>query len=193
MLKEVGIPFTAAQARNLKVGERVLISGVIYTARDAAHKRMHELLRRGQALPVDFRDQIIFYTGPSPAKPNEIIGPTGPTSCYRMDNYTPDLIRLAGLRGMIGKGSRSAEVKEAMVECAAVCFAAIGGAGALLAERIKSCKVVAYPDLGAEAVHRLEVDDFPAVVAIDYQGDDIYQLGREYYLKSLLYPAVKVF
>ena len=185
MVSKLHVPFDEIQAKQLKAGDRVLISGTVYTARDAAHQRLHALLQQGESLPVNFENQIIFYTGPGPAKPCEVIGPTGPTSCYRMDKYTPDLIRRAGLRGMIGKGSRSAEVKQAMMECGAVCFAAIGGAAALLAECVTSCSVVAYPDLATEAIHRLEVVDFPAVVAMDVSGADIYTMGRERYLESL--------
>lgn len=166
-------PLTDEDLERLKTGDRVLISGVIYTARDAAHKRMVELLDSGRELPFDIRGQVIYYAGPSPAKPGAVIGSCGPTTSYRMDVYTPKLIE-RGLKGMIGKGTRSREVKESMIDHKAVYFAAIGGLGALLAKTVKEAEVIAYPDLGPEAIRRLVVENFPAIVAIDVRGEDIY-------------------
>ena len=166
-------PLTDEDVERLKTGDSVLINGVIYTARDAAHKRMIELLDSGRKLPFDIRGQVIYYAGPSPAKPGAVIGSCGPTTSYRMDLYTPKLIQ-RGLKGMIGKGTRSREVKESMMAHKAVYFAAIGGLGALLAKKVKEAEVIAYPDLGPEAIRRLVVEDFPAIVAIDIRGEDIY-------------------
>ena len=166
-------PLTDEDLERLKTGDRVFINGVIYTARDAAHKRMIELLDSGQELPFDIRGQVIYYAGPAPAKPGAVIGSCGPTTSYRMDLYTPKLIQ-RGLKGMIGKGTRSREVKESMMAHKAVYFAAIGGLGALLAKKVKEAEVIAYPDLGPEAIRRLVVEDFPAIVAIDIRGEDIY-------------------
>ena len=166
-------PLTDESVTKLRTGDRVLISGVIYTARDAAHKRMLELLDSGQELPFDIRGQMIYYAGPSPAKPGAVIGSCGPTTSYRMDSYTPRLIQL-GLKGMIGKGTRSDEVRDAIMAHKSVYFAAIGGLGALLAKTVKECEVIAYPELGPEAIRRLAVEDFPAIVAIDVCGRDIY-------------------
>jgi fumarate hydratase subunit beta len=153
----------------------VLISGVIYTGRDAAHKRFVEILDRGGVMPVDLKDQLIYFVGPCPAPENMPIGSAGPTTSYRMDPYSPRIIAECGLSGMIGKGNRSKEVVEAMKEYGAVYFAATGGAGALIAECIKKCDAVAFEELGPEAVYRLEVEDFPAVVAIDSKGNSLYQ------------------
>lgn len=183
-VKHVRLPFTKEQALALKSGDNVLISGVIYTARDAAHKRLVELVQQGRPLPFDVRDAIIYYVGPAPAAPGRVIGSAGPTTSYRMDAYAPCLLDL-GLRGMIGKGKRSDEVVEAMVRNKAVYFGAIGGAGALLARCVKSAEIVAYEDLGAEAIRRLEVEDLPAVVVIDCQGHNLYEEGRRQYLKTL--------
>jgi fumarate hydratase subunit beta len=166
-------PLTDEDVERLKTGDRVLINGVIYTARDAAHKRMIELLDSGRELPFDIRGQVIYYAGPAPAKPGAVIGSCGPTTSYRMDVYTPKLIE-RGLKGMIGKGTRSREVKESMMTHKAVYFAAIGGLGALLAKTVKEAEVIAYPDLGPEAIRRLVVEDFPAILAIDIRGEDIY-------------------
>jgi len=166
-------PLTDEDVERLRTGDRVLINGVIYTARDAAHKRMIDLLDSGRELPFDIRGQVIYYAGPAPAKPGSVIGSCGPTTSYRMDVYTPKLIE-RGLKGMIGKGTRSREVKESMMVHKAVYFAAIGGLGALLAKTIKEAEVVAYPDLGPEAIRRLVVEDFPAIVALDIRGEDIY-------------------
>ncbi|MFC1713903.1 Fe-S-containing hydro-lyase [Candidatus Poribacteria bacterium] len=166
-------PLTDDDVMKLRTGDRVLINGVIYTARDAAHKRMIELLDSGKELPFDVSGQIIYYAGPAPAKPGAVIGSCGPTTSYRMDPYTPRLIQL-GLKGMIGKGTRSDEVKKAIVDNKCVYFAAIGGLGALLAKTIIEAEIIAYPDLGTEAIRRLVVKDFPAIVAIDVHGEDIY-------------------
>jgi fumarate hydratase subunit beta len=166
-------PLTDDDVVKLRTGDRVLINGVIYTARDAAHERMVALLNSGQKLPFDVRGQVIYYVGPAPAKPGAVIGSCGPTTSYRMDPYTPKLIQ-QGLKGMIGKGTRSDEVKEAMMVHKSVYFAAIGGLGALLAKTVRECDIVAYSDLGPEAVRHLIVEDFPAIVAIDVYGEDIY-------------------
>lgn len=173
-------PLTEAVVRQLKAGDSVLISGVIYTGRDAAHKRMAEALDRGESLPVDFKNQIIYYVGPSPAKPGQVIGSAGPTTSGRMDAYTPRMLA-QGLRGMIGKGYRTPEVVEAMKKHGAVYFAATGGAAALIAKKIKTCEVVAYGDLGTEAIARLTVEDFPAIVVIDSQGRNYYEEGQKEY------------
>jgi len=166
-------PLTDEDIIKLKIGDSVLINGVIYTARDAAHKRMVELLDAGEELPFDIRGQIIYYAGPAPAKPEAVIGSCGPTTSYRMDPYAPRLIA-NGLKGMIGKGTRSSEVKEAMVNHKSVYFAAVGGFGALLAKTVKKAEIIAYPDLEPESIRRLVVEDFPAIVAIDTHGEDIY-------------------
>ena len=171
-------PFTPEDARRLRSGDSCLISGVIYTARDAAHKRLCELLEKGEPLPIDLRDAIIYFVGPTPAKPGQAIGSAGPTTSYRMDAYSPLLIA-QGLTGMIGKGKRNEEVVSAMREHGAVYF---GGCGALLSKCIKKAEVVAYEDLGAEAIRRLEVEDFPAIVVIDSEGGNLYQAGRAAYL-----------
>ena len=163
--------------KKLKAGDSVLISGTMYTARDAAHKRMIELLDRGEELPFDIAGQTIYYLGPSPAKPGQIIGSAGPTTSTRMDRYTPALLDL-GLKGMIGKGRRSEEVIDAMKRNGAVYFAAIGGAGALLSKAITKAEVIAWEDLGTEAVRRIEVKDFPAIVVIDSQGNNLYERQR---------------
>jgi fumarate hydratase subunit beta len=164
----------------LKSGDRVSITGVVYTARDTAHKRMVEALKRGEKLPFDVKGQIIYYKGPAPAKPDNVIGSAGPTTSGRMDVYTPELLA-AGLKGMIGKGSRSELVKEAMKRYRAVYFAATGGAGALIAGSIKRADVIAYEELGTEAVMRLEVEDFPVVVVNDIYGGDLYEQGKTQY------------
>lgn len=171
-------PLTENIARKLKAGDSVLISGVIYTARDAAHKRMVEALDRGEQLPADLTDQIIYYVGPTPAKPGNPIGSAGPTTSGRMDAYTPRILA-QGLRGMIGKGYRSSEVVDAMKKSGAVYFAATGGAAALIAKRIKTYEVLAYPDLGPEAFSKLTVEDFPAIVVIDSEGRNYYEEGQK--------------
>ena len=176
-------PLTREKARELRAGDSCLISGVIYTARDAAHKRLCELLDKGEALPLDVENSIIYFVGPTPAKPGQAIGSAGPTTSYRMDAYSPALIA-QGQTGMIGKGKRGPEVIAAMKEHGAVYFGAIGGCGALLSKCIKKAEVIAYDDLGAEAIRRLEVEDFPAVVIIDSLGNNLYETGRADYLAS---------
>jgi len=183
MAIKIRAPLGRKEARNLRAGDSCLISGVIYTARDAAHKRLCELVERGEGLPIDLKDSVIYFVGPTPAAPGQIIGSAGPTTSYRMDAYSPALIAL-GQTGMIGKGKRGPEVVEAMVQHGAVYFGAIGGCGALLSNCIKSCELVAYEDLGAEAIRRLEVEDFPVIVVIDSQGNNLYETGREAYLAS---------
>lgn len=167
-------PLSEDDARRLREGDRVLLSGVVYTGRDAAHKRLFDLLQRGEDLPVDLRGQVIYYVGPTPTRPGQVIGSAGPTTSGRMDAYAPALIAY-GLRGMIGKGMRGPAVIEAMKEHGAVYFAATGGAAALLARRIVSCEIVAYEDLGTEAIRRLIVEDFPVIVANDAHGGDVYR------------------
>jgi fumarate hydratase subunit beta len=174
-------PLTREKVRNLKSGDSCLISGVIYTARDAAHKRLCELVAQGKELPLDVKDSIIYFVGPTPARPGEAIGSAGPTTSYRMDAYSPILIA-QGHTGMIGKGKRSPEVIAAMKEHGAVYFGAIGGCGALLSKCIKKAEVIAYDDLGAEAIRRLEVEDFPVIVIIDSEGNNLYETGRAAYL-----------
>lgn len=176
-------PLTQEKVAQLKAGDSVLISGTIYTGRDAAHKKMVEALARGEELPFDVRDQIIYFVGPTPPKPGQVIGSAGPTTSGRMDAYSPKLIEL-GLTGMIGKGIRSAEVIEAMKKHGAVYFGAIGGSGALLAKRIVSAEVIAYPELGPEAVRKLVVKDFPVMVIIDKNGNNLYEFGQAGYRKA---------
>lgn len=177
-------PLTREDARKLKAGDSCLISGVIYTARDAAHKRLCELADNGKELPLDIKDAIIYFVGPTPAKPGQAIGSAGPTTSYRMDAYSPTLISL-GQTGMIGKGKRGTEVIDAMKKHGAVYFGAIGGCGALLSKCIKKAEVIAYDDLGAEAIRRLEVEDFPVIVIIDSDGNNLYETGREAYLAQV--------
>lgn len=167
-------PLDKDTAGKLRAGDYVWISGTIYTARDAAHKRMQEALDRGERLPVDWKDNIIYYMGPSPAREGRVIGSAGPTTSSRMDPYTPRLLDM-GLCGMIGKGKRSPEVVDAIIRNGAVYFAAVGGAGALLSRQIKKAEVVAYGDLGTEAIRKLEVEDFPVIVVIDKEGNDLYK------------------
>ncbi len=170
-------PLTDGAIEKLSVGDRVLINGAVYTARDAAHLRLIQTLQQKETLPINIKRQIIYYVGPSPAIPGKPIGSAGPTTSYRMDTYTPKLLE-QGLRGMIGKGARSREVREAIKKFEAIYFAAIGGAGALISSCIESAEVVAYEDLGPEAVHRCVVRDFPAIVANDAKGGDIYKNRR---------------
>ena len=179
--KRLEYPFEKEKLKDLKAGDSVLISGTIYTARDEAHKRIVEMIRRGEELPFEIRDAVIYYAGPAPARPGQVIGSVGPTTSYRMDPYAPVLLDL-GLSGMIGKGPRSPEVKDAVVRNGAVYFAAIGGAAALIARSVISAEVIAFEDLGAEAVRKLRVRDFPATVAIDSLGNDQYYLGKTEYL-----------
>ena len=173
-MKNITTPLDENTARGLRAGDTVLISGVIYTGRDAAHKKLLAMLDKGEALPMELKDQIIYFVGPCPAPPGRPIGSAGPTTSYRMDPYSPSLIARTGLRGMIGKGNRSAEVVDAMKKYGVVYFAATGGAGALIAQRIKKCDLIAFPELGPEAVYRLEVEEFPAIVAIDSTGKSLY-------------------
>jgi fumarate hydratase subunit beta len=176
-------PLSDEDVKRLKIGDRVLINGIIYTGRDAAHKRLIDLLKEGEALPFDMKGQIIYYVGPTPAKPGQVFGSAGPTTSYRMDVYSPALLE-KGLKGMIGKGMRSEVVKEAMKKFKAVYFAATGGAGALLAKRVKKAEVVAYEDLGPEAIRRLEVEDLPVIVVNDVLGGDLYIEGEKRYRKG---------
>jgi fumarate hydratase subunit beta len=175
-------PITRETAKSLKAGDIVSITGTIYTARDAAHKRMLDGLANGEELPIDLTNQTIYFAGPAPAKPGEPIGSVGPTTSYRMDAYSPKTIEL-GLTCMIGKGARSKEVIAAMKEYGAVYLGAVGGAGALISRCVKECEVVAYPDLGAEAIHKLEVVDFPATVIIDSEGNNLYETEPPKYKK----------
>lgn len=183
MAISVHVPLSRADARKLRSGDSCLLSGVIYTARDAAHKRLCELVAAGKELPLDMKDAVFYFVGPTPAKPGEVIGSAGPTTSYRMDAYSPTLIA-EGQTGMIGKGKRNEEVIAAMKEHGAVYFGAIGGCGALLSQCIKKAEVIAYDDLGAEAIRRLEVEDFPVVVIIDSEGNNLYETGRTAYLSS---------
>ena len=181
-MKHIKLPLTQETLRQLRAGDGCLLTGVLYTARDAAHKRLCEALDRGETLPIELKDMTVYFTGPDPAKPGAVIGPCGPTTSYRMDAYSPALIA-QGLIGMIGKGRRNQEVVEAM-KGRAVYFGAAGGCGALLAQCVQSCEVVAYPDLGTEAIRRLEVVDMPVTVIIDSLGNDLYVDGPAQYLKS---------
>ena len=178
MEKYIRAPMDTETISSLKAGDFVYISGTIYTARDAAHKRMSEALAGKGALPIELKNNIIYYLGPSPAREGRVIGSAGPTTSGRMDKYTPALLDL-GLKGMIGKGRRSKEVKEAVVRNGCVYFAAIGGAGALLSKAIKASEVVAYEDLGTEAVRKLEVENFPVIVVMDADGNDLYEKTAE--------------
>ncbi len=169
----INVPITSETVKMLKAGDRVLLTGTLYTARDAAHARLQECLENNVPLPFELSGNVIYYLGPSPARPGQVIGSAGPTTSGRMDKYTPDLLRL-GLSGMIGKGRRTKEVIDAIKQYGAVYFAAIGGAGALLSKCIKSSEVIAYEDLGTEAVRKLTVIDFPCIVAVDSEGQDLY-------------------
>ena len=170
-------PLTEDKIKGLKSGDSVLLSGVIYSARDAAHKRLIDLLNEGRELPLNIKDETIYYVGPSPAKPGNVIGSAGPTTSYRMDAYAPALMDL-GLKGMIGKGARNKEVIDSIVKNGAVYFGAIGGAAALIAKSIVKSEIIAYEDLGAEAIRRMEVKDMPLVVIIDSKGNNLYELGQ---------------
>jgi len=176
-------PLSDDDIMKLKIGDSVLITGKILTGRDSAHKRLFELAQKGEPLPVDIKGQIIYYVGPAPAKQGYIIGPAGPTTSGRMDPYTPKMLEL-GLKGMIGKGVRSKEVRDAMKKHKAVYLAATGGAAALIAKNIKAMKIVAYEDLGPEAIRELEVEDFPVIVANDAHGGDLYEEGQKRYRKE---------
>ena len=177
-------PLTEEQSRKLRSGDMVLISGKIYSARDAAHKVMTEALARGEELPIDWHDKIVYYLGPSPAKPGDPIGSAGPTTSGRMDAYTPTMLD-QGIKGMIGKGSRKPEVIESMKKNGVTYFAAVGGAAALIAKSIKKYDVIAYADLGPEALAELTVEDFPAIVVIDSEGNDFYEIGQAPYREDV--------
>ena len=183
MAISIHAPLSRDEVRQLKSGDSCLLSGVIYTARDAAHKRLCELIEQGRELPFDIKDSVIYFVGPTPAKPGEVIGSAGPTTSYRMDAYSPVLIA-QGQTGMIGKGKRNDEVIAAMKEHGAVYFGAIGGCGALLSQCIKKSEVIAYEDLGAEAIRRLEVENFPVIVIIDSEGNNLYETSRAAYLNQ---------
>ena len=183
MEKRITLPLTAELAKTLHAGDRVLLTGTIYTSRDAGHKRMCEALARGEKIPFDPTDATIYYVGPTPAKPGHVIGSAGPTTSGRMDAYAPTMMSV-GARGMIGKGARLPEVVEAMKKYNGVYFGAIGGAGALLSKCVRTAEVIAYDDLGAEAVRRLTVEDLPLTVVIDSEGNNLYETGREAYLAA---------
>ena len=174
MDKYVNVPLSNEDAKSLRAGDYVYLTGTIYTARDAAHKRMYEALERGEALPIDMKNNVIYYMGPSPAREGRAIGSAGPTTASRMDKYAPALLDL-GLKGMVGKGKRSQEVKDAIIRNGAVYFAAVGGAGALLSRSITESEVIAYDDLGTEAIRKLTVKDFPVIVVIDAEGNNLYE------------------
>ncbi len=180
---ELHTPLTDQDVEQLAVGDTVLVNGIIYTARDAAHKRLVDLLAAGQPLPIDLRGQVMFYVGPSPARPGRVIGAAGPTTSYRMDPYAPQLLAL-GLKAMIGKGQRSREVIDAMITHKAVYLGAIGGAGALISQSIKAAEIVAYEDLGPEAIRRLVVENLPTIVINDCRGNDLYDLGLRQYARA---------
>jgi len=182
-IKDITTPLTDADVESLKAGDRVRITGVIYTARDAAHGRLFPLIEKGQALPIDVKGAIIYYTGPSPARPGDVIGSVGPTTASRMDKFTPALHKL-GLKGTIGKGYRGQPVKDALRQYKAVYFGSIGGAGAVLSKHVKKADVIAYDDLGTEAIRRLEVDGFPVIVLNDCRGGDLYQDGQKAYARE---------
>ena len=183
MEKKITLPITDEDIKNLKAGDSVLLSGSIITGRDAAHKRLYELIQKGEKLPVDIKGELIYYVGPAPAKPGYAVGPAGPTSSYRMDKYAPSLLDL-GLKGMIGKGARNKEVVDAIVRNKGVYLVAIGGAAALIAKSIKCEEILCYEDLGTEAVRRYEVEDFPCIVAIDSNGNNVYETEPPKYRKS---------
>jgi fumarate hydratase subunit beta len=180
--KKIKAPLTDETVMTLKAGDNVLIDGVIYTARDAAHKKLVELMEKGEPLPLDLQGQFIYYVGPTPAKPGQAIGSAGPTTSGRMDAYTPQMLE-KGMKGCIGKGLRNQAVKDALVKHKGVYLAAVGGAGALLSKTVKKSEVVAYPELGAEAIHRLEVENFPATVINDAYGNDLYAEGASKYAR----------
>jgi fumarate hydratase subunit beta len=182
-IKEITTPLSDADVESLKTGDRVRITGVLYTARDAAHGRLWPLIEAGRPLPIDVRGQIIYYTGPSPARPGAVVGSVGPTTAGRMDKFTPALLGL-GLKGTIGKGHRAPAVKDALRTHKGVYFGAVGGAGAVLSEYVKKLEVVAYEDLGTEAIRRLEVQNFPVIVVNDCHGGDLYQDGMKAYARE---------
>ena len=183
MNKVIQAPIRKEEIQNLKAGDYVYINGIIYTARDAAHKRMDDTLTRGEKLPLDIKNQMIYYMGPSPAREGRIIGSAGPTTASRMDKYAPRLLDL-GLGAMIGKGKRSKEVLDAIVRNGSIYFAAVGGAGALLSKCIQKSEVIAYDDLGTEAIRKLEVKDFPVIVVVDAEGNNLYETAIEEYKRG---------
>ena len=180
MERHINVPFDADIVKELKAGDYVYLTGTIYTARDAAHKRMYEALQNGETLPFDIEGNVIYYMGPSPAREGRPIGSAGPTTASRMDKYTPALLEL-GMRGMIGKGRRTEAVRESMMKNQAVYFAAVGGAGALLSKSILQAEVIAYEDLGTEAIRKLEIKDFPVIVVMDCEGNNLYGMAIEQY------------
>ena len=184
MVKRVITPLNDLEISELKCGDSILLTGTIYTARDAAHKRLIELIEKGEELPFDLKGETIYYVGPTPPKPGMVIGSAGPTTSYRMDAYAPKLLDL-GLKGMIGKGLRNEEVIESIKKNKAIYFGAIGGAAALIGKSIVKSEVIAYEDLGSEAIRRLEVKDLPLVVIIDSLGNNLYKIGKENYLKTV--------
>lgn len=184
-VKKITLPLTDEVARSLKAGDQVLLSGSVLTGRDAAHKRLLALLEEGQELPVSLKGETIYYVGPAPARPGQAVGSAGPTSSYRMDRFTPRLLAL-GLKGMIGKGRRGQAVKDAMKEHGAVYFGAVGGSAVIISQAIKRFELIAWPELGPEAMYRFEIENFPAVVAVDSQGRDLYEEGPKLYKQSAL-------
>ena len=183
MDKHISVPLTPESAASLRAGDYVYLTGTIYTARDAAHKRMQETLMRGEKLPIDMENNVIYYMGPSPARSGRPIGSAGPTTASRMDKYAPELLDL-GLKGMIGKGKRSQSVKDAIIRNGAIYFAAVGGAGALLSRAIVSSEVIAYDDLGTEAIRKLVVKNFPVIVVMDSQGNNLYETAIQDYCRE---------
>ena len=183
MDKYIKVPLSDKDAADLRAGDYVYLTGIVYTARDAAHKRMKEALEKGEQLPFKMQNNVIYYMGPSPSRPGRVIGSAGPTTAGRMDKYAPELLD-SGLKGMIGKGRRTQEVKDAVVRNGAVYFAAVGGAGALLSQSIISSEVMAYDDLGTEAVRKLKIKDFPVIVVMDSQGNDLYETAIQNYCKE---------
>lgn len=180
---QIKTPVEPEEIKNLRAGDRVFISGYIYTGRDAAHKRLCKCIEEGTELPVNLKNQIIYYVGPTPAKPGQAVGSAGPTTSYRMDSYTPPLLDL-GLKGMIGKGYRSDDVINSMVKNGAVYFVAIGGAAALISKKIKKSEIICYDDLGTEAIHRFYVEDFPVIVVIDSKGNNLYEMNSKQEIKG---------
>lgn len=182
-MKRLTLPLSDSDIKDLKAGETVLLSGTMLTGRDAAHKRLYELVQNGEKLPIDIKGELIYYVGPAPAKPGFAVGPAGPTSSYRMDKYAPTLLDL-GLKGMIGKGARNQDVIDAIVRNGCVYFACVGGAAALIAKSIKKEEILCYEDLGTEAIRRYTVEDFPCIVAIDSYGNNAYTEGQKDYCRE---------
>lgn len=182
-MKRLTLPLSDSDIKDLKAGETVLLSGTMLTGRDAAHKRLYELVENGEKLPIDIKGELIYYVGPAPAKPGFAVGPAGPTSSYRMDKYAPTLLDL-GLKGMIGKGARNQDVIDAIVRNGCVYFACVGGAAALIAKSIKKEEILCYEDLGTEAIRRYTVEDFPCIVAIDSYGNNAYTEGQKDYCRE---------